>query len=343
MAKENDRILVLCVDRDNDIGEKTKHSGPIIGREKIIKAAADFGVADPEDSDVNAMFECVRVYDEMKKTHTTHAVVLTGDKDVGIKSDREVAKQLDRVIKDFKPTELIMVSDGSEDEHVRPIIESRVPISSVKRVIVKQDERLESTYYKIKDFFEVSLESPKFAGLVFGLPAIILILLGIFGAEGGRIVLFVLGAFLVIKWFRLEKHISGVGDELKTSLTRQRFAFFVYTLAIIVGALSVYRGYVFMSDYLNSGFFEITSSFISGSVYFIWIAITVAWFGRVISVKKMRYGKIAAIPIFVFAISLLIFNAGELVLKQDYPITNFILSIVIGFALIVTAVYLERK
>jgi putative membrane protein len=91
MAKE--RILVLSVDRDNDIGEKTKFKGPIIGREAVIKAAVALGCKDPGDSDLNALFQSVRVYDDMKKDCTAEVAVVTGKRDVGIASDREITSQ----------------------------------------------------------------------------------------------------------------------------------------------------------------------------------------------------------------------------------------------------------
>ncbi len=46
------------------------------------------------------------------------------------------------------------MSDGAEDESIVPIIQSRVKIDSVRRVVVKQSEHLESTFYVIKRLFE---------------------------------------------------------------------------------------------------------------------------------------------------------------------------------------------
>ena len=52
-------ILVLCIDRDNDLFEKAKVSGPLIGREKNIKGAIALSLADPEDPDSNAIYYAV--------------------------------------------------------------------------------------------------------------------------------------------------------------------------------------------------------------------------------------------------------------------------------------------
>ncbi|MGE4374500.1 MAG: DUF373 family protein, partial [Methanoculleus sp.] len=63
MAKE--RTLVLCVDRDDDLGFKAGIEGPIMGREACLHAATSLALADPEDSDINAFFETIKIYDEL--------------------------------------------------------------------------------------------------------------------------------------------------------------------------------------------------------------------------------------------------------------------------------------
>ena len=42
------RILVLTVDRDNDLGIKTSIRGPVVGRRQVLTAALKLGIADPE-------------------------------------------------------------------------------------------------------------------------------------------------------------------------------------------------------------------------------------------------------------------------------------------------------
>jgi hypothetical protein len=68
----------------------------------------------------------------------------------------------------------------------------------------------------------------------------------------------------------------------------------------------------------------------------------VAWVGRGVSHQKNRR-KVAAVPIFGFAISLVIYNAAELILQPEISVINFILSIIIGFALLFVALVLEWK
>lgn len=62
-----ERILVLNVDIDNDLYRKTKITGPVMGRIDNLRAASKLALADPQETDANAIFEAVRKYDELKK------------------------------------------------------------------------------------------------------------------------------------------------------------------------------------------------------------------------------------------------------------------------------------
>ena len=57
------RTLVLTVDRDNDLGIKTAIRGPVVGRKSVLTAALKLGIADPEESDANAIIEIPNSHD----------------------------------------------------------------------------------------------------------------------------------------------------------------------------------------------------------------------------------------------------------------------------------------
>jgi putative membrane protein len=342
-TKGRDRILVLSVDRDNDIGEKTNMKGPIIGRENMLKAAQGLGLADPEDSDMNALYQAVRVWEEVRKKYHAEVAAITGHRNVGLESDRKVADQLSKVMGKFKADYVILVTDGTEDEHIMPIIQSKAPILSVRRVIVKQSEQLESSYYKIKDFITESLENPKFSRLVFGLPAIALLLWALFGIEGWRMIIGVLGAYLFIKGFKLEKYIMGTADELQSALTRRRFAFFLYLIAILFIVFASYSGYNATNGLTGENIFEISAQFVSASIYFYYIAGALSWIGRNIGNKTRSLRTIISVTIFGLAISVVIFSAAQLIAKPSLPLMDFILSIILGFLLLFMAVLIEWK
>ncbi len=340
----SEKILVLSIDRDDDLGRKAGVKGPVLGPEKVKEAAHKLGLADPEDSDFNAMFEAMRVYEEVKQGSEAQVAVLTGHKNVGFTSDKIVSEQFNQILKKFPATGIVFVTDGVEDEHTLPIIQSKVPVISVRRVLVKQAPQLESSYYKAKDFLEESLKDPKLARVVFGLPALTLLLLGLFGLQGFRFVLAILGIYLLVKGFKLEKSVTGGFEELRIAFAEKRLAFFTYTLAIVIGGLSVYRGYGALSEWASVGIFESVAAFFFSSAYFFWIAVSAGWFARLFSHShKHTKGTLAAGPIFGFAIALVISNASEMVLKPVIGLTNFLIAIVLGFALIGVAVYLEKR
>ncbi|MEZ7993888.1 MAG: DUF373 family protein [Candidatus Poseidoniaceae archaeon] len=160
------RILVLTVDRDNDLGNKTSIRGPVIGRRQVLTAALKLGIADPEESDTNAILGALRQHDTLKEANSeedeVEVAILTGDEKVGMRSDRAIAAQLEEVVAAFQPDEAILVTDGAEDESVLPIIQSQVRINHVEKIIVKQSKGIEGTYYYIVK----ALEDPKWRGKI---------------------------------------------------------------------------------------------------------------------------------------------------------------------------------
>src|SRR3989442_10695767 len=144
------KTLVLCVDRDNDIGIKTGLRTPLVGRDQNLAAATKVGLADPEDSDVNALLSAVSIYDGLQKENTDAEVAtICGDVRVGAVSDLVLTKQLDQVLEQLRPDRVFLVSDGAEDEAFSPIIGSRSRHDHVRRVYVRQTPTAESLYYTI--------------------------------------------------------------------------------------------------------------------------------------------------------------------------------------------------
>ncbi|MGC9310603.1 MAG: DUF373 family protein, partial [Candidatus Aenigmatarchaeota archaeon] len=143
-------ILVVCVDRDNDLGEKAGAEGPILGREANLEAAKRLAVADPSDSDANCLFGAIREYDELKAAGRKVSIAtLTGDSRGGTTSDEKIQEQLDVAIEEYHPKKAVFVSDGAEDELIIPVVQSKLPIVSVRRIVVKQSTNLESGYYMV--------------------------------------------------------------------------------------------------------------------------------------------------------------------------------------------------
>jgi len=238
------KTLVLCVDRDNDIGEKAKIPGPIIGEKENLKAAQELGLADPEDTDVNALFEAVKTARELQ----TEVVTLTGDRNVGLVSDEIISKQLDDLMEKYKPESVVLISDGAEDEQVIPIIQSRVKINSVRTVIVRQSKELEKAYFTITNFLSEVEKDPGLAHLLFVIPGLVLLLIAIGGAlnvlmHTMLLLLAIVGVYLIIKGLGFEDEFFSRVSEFMKSISIERISIVAYISAIIALAFGIWLNY----------------------------------------------------------------------------------------------------
>jgi len=144
------KTLILNVDRDNDYGIKAGIDGPVIGYGECYNAALKLISVDPEDSDANALFGAIKHYEKLKNNgEDIEIALITGDDDVGEKSDEILSLQLDDVLSMDNYDNLILISDGAEDDYIIPIISSRIKIRYVKHIIVRHNENIESLYYYI--------------------------------------------------------------------------------------------------------------------------------------------------------------------------------------------------
>lgn len=199
--------LVVCVDRDDDLGRKAGVKGPVVGRTAVLEAAQRLGTADPEDSDTNAMFGAVRLLDSLRQ-HGEEAdvVVLTGSPKVGVLSDRRVGEQFDQVLAQFPAEGAHLISDGAEDEYLLPVLQSRVKIDGVHRIYVRQSASLESTYYTVVR----ALKDQKLRNKTILPLALVLLMIGVAAATGvlwwGVIGLMILlGVYLILWVFDIDE------------------------------------------------------------------------------------------------------------------------------------------
>lgn len=223
-GEEPRKILILCVDRDGDLGIKAQIKTPVIGRDNNLNAAVALALRDPEEADANAMFEAVRIYDrllgEAKPDEVFEVATITGSEFGGISADRKIVAELNEVLKQFPANEVILVTDGYSDEAVLPLVESRIPVSSVRRVIIKHSESIEETAALFSRYIRVLVENPRYSRVLLGLPGVLLLLLGvltIFNLVHYYLLAFivVLGFFLFVKGFGVDKAVKGLYVWLK--------------------------------------------------------------------------------------------------------------------------------
>src|ERR671933_1271815 len=118
------KILVLCIDRDDDIGSKAGIESPIIGRDCCINAGIRLAIEDPEDSDANAIFGAIKTYEElMAKGYNSEVALVAGKFNRGIEADEKIGLEIQNILTSYKADGAVVVSDGEDDEAVIPIIQ----------------------------------------------------------------------------------------------------------------------------------------------------------------------------------------------------------------------------
>jgi len=244
------KTLILNIDRDDDFGRKANVKSPIIGIKDNINAANKLGQVDPEDSDLNAIFAAISIYNNfLKEKKDVEIATICGNINVGIKSDEILTQQLEQVIKETQTDNVVLVTDGVEDEYVLPIIQSRIKITSINRVSVKQSRELEDTYYRVIRLLEDEKVQKQFV-----LPiALVLIVGAIFvildmAASGFGAILLTLGLYLLIRVFRWERILTIAWSEIKSGFLTGRMSVYTYIIAIVIVITTFVMAYYNISN-----------------------------------------------------------------------------------------------
>ena len=338
------KTLILNVDRDDDFGRKAKIKSPIIGIKDNINAANILGQADPEDSDVNAIFSAISIYNSyVKEGKDAEVATICGHMNVGIKSDEILSNQLEQVIKETKTDVVILVTDGAEDEYILPLIQSRIKITSIYRVTVKQSKELEDTYFRLVKILDDEKVQKQFI-----LPIALVLLVWAFFAligmaeSGFGAILLTLGLYLLVRVFRWERNLAALWGEVKSGFMTGRLSIFTSILAIvIVIACGIMAYYNMTNNTFSSGAeFLPVLYFITNMIWGIVIAGLIAIFGRVVDIyvkdKKAPWNYwVAPFSLFAFGfISYAVFNALFKALRNwplEFKIDPFLTLSFIGY------------
>ena len=282
------KTLVLNVDRDDDFGRKVNIKSPILGVEANIDAATRLGQADPEDSDINAIFSAISTYNQLfREGKDVEIATICGDMNVGVKSDQILTEQLEKVIKETNAHVVILVTDGAEDEYILPVIQSRIKISSIVRVTVKQTKELQDTYYKILKLLDDTKVQRHFI-----LPmALVIIVEAIFvlldmAASGLGAILLTLGVYLLIRGFHWERKIAFAWEEFKLGIKTGRLSIYTSIIALVILIASgflAYNNIDFKSESAQPVLVPVLS-FVTSMIWGIVIAGLIITFGQSVDV-----------------------------------------------------------
>jgi len=301
------KTLVLCVDRDDDMGEKASIISPIIGRQENLDAAVALALADPEDSDVNTSMAGIRIYDELKREgRPVEIVTICGDKRVGKRSDEVIATQLDIVIKEIEPTGVILVSDGAEDEFIIPVVTSRITVDSIERVVVKQRKSIEDTYYLITRLMSDDKIQKKFMLPV----ALLLFFWGIssvlaettsFPDIGIATILVFIGVYLIVRIYHLEKGVVRFARDFRAGVEKGYISTFTGIIALILVVVAIVQAALELPDSQNT-LIESTVIILSDSLWFIIAAGGLYTIGRLLDIYVRKGYLVSSIILTLFSI-----------------------------------------
>jgi putative membrane protein len=245
------KTVVLCIDRDNDLGEKAGIKGPIIGRKDNLGAAMKLALADPEDTDLNTIFAAVRLYDQLKMGgRDVEVVTVTGDRSVGLKSDEKISHQIDVIVQVLKADSAVIVTDGGEDEFVMPLIQSRLKILNVTRVIVKSLPTGKETVsilrkYMQEERFKIQIVLP------ISLAMLTYVVFGVFGAADYFYLAFaaVIGGYLAMNALRVPEGLHALSRTIRVGVATSRLSLGGSALALVLLSL----GAVVAVQYIIAG------------------------------------------------------------------------------------------
>ncbi len=357
------RILILCVDRDGDLGTKAGIKTPLVGRPSNLDAAVALALSDPEEPDANAMFEAVSIHDrlikEKKPEEIFEIATICGSEMGGVGADRKLVAELNSILESFDADEVILVTDGYSDEAVLPLVESRVPVSSVRRIVVKHSESIEETAALFSRYLKLLVENPKYSRIALGLPGLLLLIWGILTYFDmvnyyAIAILLVLGVFMLIKGFGVDRSVKDFYKWVKEYSPPPlpvQIANYTTIAGVLCIAISVYSGYTNTLGRINPVPVDfgawlgvlpaISGYFLKGAIDLIVVGITTILFGRGIRLYFEHDARVLrnAVLVVTVAWSRWIFDgAADILISPALGYANLIYSIVVGILIAIASV-----
>jgi len=344
-ATTANKLLVICIDRDDDLGRKTGISTPVVGRNACIEAAQRLALEDPEDADSNSIFFAVKTYEDLvSKGYKAQVITVTGVENRGVQADEKVASEIKSVLKKFSADGAVIVSDGEDDEMVIPVIQSVIPVISVQRVVMQVSRTIEHSYAVFGKFLKLVMYNPKYSKFFLGVPGILLLIGGIGAVTGYNVEIFavlitILGGAFLIRAFDIDKAWTNWAKPTPEGFTRM----FTLITGLILIAASVPAGITTVSPENISGDVGIINlitdevvigQFVSGMIPFLWIGLGTIFVGILFSNwlnRKLRHISDLLRIIVLVALYPTVHQFTNILMYEESSFT-LILPLVAGFA-----------
>ncbi len=293
-ASTSNKLLVICVDRDNDVGDKTGIATPVIGRDGCIEAAQRLALEDPEDADSNSIFAAIKTYEDLiSKGYQAEVIIVTGVQSRGVHADEKILEETKKALEKFSANGAVIVSDGEDDESVVPVIQNILPVVSVQRVIMKVSRSVEYSYAVFGKYLKMIAYDTKYSKFFLGVPGILLLIGGIatvvgYTAEITAVLVSILGGAFLVRAFDIDKAWSNWAKPTPMGFIR----IFTMVTGILIILSSIPAGINSIDIKVLESETEILSiltnkiiigQFISGALPILWIGLGAIFAGMLLS------------------------------------------------------------
>ncbi len=293
-ASTANKLLVICIDRDNDVGDKAGIVTPVIGRDACIEAAQRLALEDPEDADSNSIFSAIKTYEDLvSKGYQVEVITVAGVQDRGVQADEKILAETKKVLEVFPANGAVIVSDGEDDESVIPVIQNVLPVVSVQRVVMKVSRSVEYSYAVFGKYLKMIAYDTKYSKFFLGVPGILLLIGGVatvFGytAEIFAVLVSILGGAFLIRAFDI--------DRVWSSWSKPTPMGFIRMFTMVAGVLLILSSIPAGISSIDSNLIESDSQFIlkitdkiilgqflSGALPVLWIGMGSIFAGTLLS------------------------------------------------------------
>ena len=293
-ASTSNKLLVICIDRDNDVGEKAGIITPVIGRDACIEAAQRLALEDPEDADSNSIFAAIKTYEDLiSKGYQAEVVTIAGVASRGVQADEKILEEAKKVLKVFPANGAVIVSDGEDDESVVPVIQNILPVISVQRVVMKVSRSVEYSYAVFGKYLKMIAYDSKYSKFFLGVPGILLLIGGVativgYTAEITAVLVSILGGAFLIRAFDIDRAWSNWAKPTPMGFVR----IFTMVAGILLMLSSVPAGINAIDENILESQTEILSiftnkviigQFVSGALPILWIGLGAIFAGILLS------------------------------------------------------------
>jgi putative membrane protein len=293
-ASTSNKLLVICVDRDNDVGEKAGIVTPVIGRDACIEAAQRLALEDPEDADSNSIFAAIKTYEDLiSKGYQAEVITIAGVKSRGVQADEKILEETKKALEKFSANGAVIVSDGEDDESVIPVIQNVLPVISVQRVVMKVSRSVEYSYAVFGKYLKMIAYDSKYSKFFLGVPGILLLIGGVatvvgYTAEITAVLISILGGAFLIRAFDIDRAWSNWAKPTPMGFIR----IFTMVTGILLMLTSVPAGINSIDEKILESETEILSifsnkiiigQFVSGALPILWIGLGAIFAGILLS------------------------------------------------------------